>query len=294
LSGPSLDPAVPHILRSLLREHGLHPRKRLGQHFLIDGNVLDRIARIALPDGDDPVVEIGPGLGSLTRRLAARSRKVTAVELDSAFGPVLARTLEGFPGVEIVFADFLALDPLDLVADAFGDAGGVVAANIPYNITSPILERLFVCGKRIGRIVLLVQSEVAARLASAAGARDYSSLTVFAQLHAAVRTEGVVPARLFHPRPDVDSTIVVLEPHPAPPVMPADPALFRRVVRAGFGYRRKTLANALAAGGVVATAALAASILASISVDPGRRGESLTLAEFAAVADEVKRLEDRA
>ncbi|MBM3494474.1 MAG: ribosomal RNA small subunit methyltransferase A [Armatimonadetes bacterium] len=286
-----MDSAAPSAIRAVLREHGLRPRKRLGQHFLADGNVLDRLARLAVHTPDEGVLEIGAGLGSLTRRLAGLAARVLAVEVDEAFRPILARTLTDRPNADIVFGDFLELDTSDLLDRAFGSSRGVVAGNIPYNITSPILERLFDRADRIERIVFLVQAEVAARLAASPGDRDYSSLTVFAQYHAAVRTEGTVPAHLFMPPPDVGSAVVVIEPHTNPPVTVADPAQLRRVVRAAFGYRRKTIANALATGGVVAGSSHAASILIGIGIDSGRRGESLTLAEFGRLADAVTAVE---
>ncbi len=283
----SLDPAAPSVARALLRESGLRPRKRLGQHFLVDGNTLDRIARIALPSRDVPVVEIGAGLGALTRRLAERASRVTAVEVDDAFRPILSRTLGHMRSVDLVFADILSLQMSEFLEQAFGSTRGIVAGNIPYNITSPILERLLEHCNRIERIALLVQREVASRLAAEPGTKDYGSLTVFAQFHAAVRHHGYVPAHLFHPPPDVGSAIVTLEPHASPPCVPENADIFRAVVRAAFGYRRKTIANALAQAGLVADSATAASLLMSAGIEPTRRGETLSLSEFGRLSDTV-------
>lgn len=283
----TMDPAAPSVVRELLREFGLRPRKRLGQHFLTDGNVLDRIARLALPVAGSPVLEIGAGLGALTCRLAARASQVTAVEVDPGFRPILERTVGGHTSVRVVYADFLDLDPQRLLLDAFGDRQGVVAGNIPYNITSPILDRLLGHRDLIQRIVLLVQREVAARLSAPPGSSDYSSLSVFAQFHTRVIHEGSVPAHLFYPPPDVGSAIVTLLPHSLPPVRPMNPDLFRKVVRAAFGYRRKTIANALAAAGVVSDSSTASSLLTSAGIEPTRRGESLSLVEFGLLSDTV-------
>lgn len=283
-----MDPAAPSSIRALLREHGLHPRKRLGQHFLADGNILERIARLAVTSPDDRVIEIGAGLGGLTLRLAALAERVTAIEVDSAMQPALRQTLGGRTNVETVFEDFLNLDMPHFLDAAFGESRGVVAGNIPYNITSPILERLFEHMDRIRRIVLLVQREVAERLAARPGTRAWGNLSVFAQYHASVQLEGFVPAHLFLPAPDVASAIVVLEPHPDPPVAVCDFATFRRVVHAAFGYRRKTLANALVQGGVVADATMATEILLGLGMDPMRRGETLDLTEFGRLANAVQ------
>ena len=282
-----MDPAAPSAARGLLREFGLHPRKRRGQHFLTDGNVLDRIARLALPHPDQPSIEIGAGLGALTLRLAERTSRLAAVEIDLAFRPVLERIVGQCTHVTLVFEDFLNLDLSRLLKDTFGDRKGVVVGNIPYNITSPILERLLGYMEMIERIVLLIQSEVAMRLIAEPNSQDYSSLTVFAQYHTRVRHHGSVSAHLFYPPPEVGSAIVAMEPHSEPPVRPRSPECYRAVVRAAFGYRRKTIANALAAAGIVSDTAAGASILASTGIDPRRRGESLTLVEFGRLSDAV-------
>jgi 16S rRNA (adenine1518-N6/adenine1519-N6)-dimethyltransferase len=281
------DPASPSTVRDLLHQHGIRPRKRFGQHFLCDGNVLERIARLALPTSDQAVVEIGAGLGGLTLRLAARARKVVAVEIDRDLVAILQGMVHDQPNVETAVGDFLKLDTSELLRRAFGDDSGVVAGNIPYNITSPILERLLAFPDRIVRIVLVVQAELARRLAARPGSDDYSSLSVFAQYRSAVREEGIVPAHLFVPRPEVTSAIVTLEPFRTPPIMARDEAIFNAVVRAAFGYRRKTMANALARGGLLPDTHAAASLLTSVSIAPERRGESYAIEEFIQVADAI-------
>lgn len=274
------DPAHPSVLRDLLRRHGVRPRKRLGQNFLCDGNILDRVAEIACGSGQPGVVEIGAGPGALTLRLAKRASTVTAVEIDQALVSILREVVGSLPRVRIVAADFLRLEMRNLLQEAFGGTPGVVAGNIPYGITSPVLERVFQYPGAIHRAVLLVQTEVAERLVASPGTPEYGSLTVSAAFHGTVRRELNVPRHLFYPPPDVSSTLVVFEPSAEISAAVTDRDSFFRVVRAAFSQRRKTLANALTGAGLVETSREAARLLASAGIDPVRRGETLSITEF--------------
>jgi 16S rRNA (adenine1518-N6/adenine1519-N6)-dimethyltransferase len=279
------DPASPSNASALLRAYGLRPRKRWGQNFLCDRNVLDRIVRAAALQPGDNTLEIGAGLGALTRSLADFCESVTSVEIDRLLEPILRETLAGRDNVRLVFADFLQLDLPALLDQAFGPRSGIVVANIPYYITTPILERLLAHKARIRRIVLLVQQEFAERLAAKPGTEQYGSMTVFAQYHARVEMAGKVSRSVFLPPPEVGSAIVALTPVMPGTVAVRDETAFFRLVRAAFGQRRKTLLNALAGGDTGLDRPAAGALLARAGIDPSRRGETLSLQEFARLAD---------
>jgi 16S rRNA (adenine1518-N6/adenine1519-N6)-dimethyltransferase len=281
-----MDPASLSNASALLRAHDLRPRKRWGQNFLCDRNALDRIVKAAALRPDDRTLEIGPGLGALTLRLADLSSFVTAVEIDPLLEPVLQETLAGRTNVRIITHDFLKLDLSALLDEAFGPDPGVVVANIPYYITTPILEKLLAHKGRVARIVLLVQHEFAERLAARPATEAYGSMTVFAQFHTRVEIAGPVSRNCFLPAPEVASSIVVFTPVEGGTVPVRDERAFFRLVHAAFGQRRKTLPNALAGGDTDLDRAEAEALVRRTGIDPGRRGETLSLQEFAALADE--------
>lgn len=280
-----IDPASLSNANALLRAHGLRPRKRWGQNFLCDRNVLDRIARAAALVPEDRTLEIGPGLGALTLRLADLSSFVTAVEIDTLLDPILKETLAEKPNVRLVFHDFLKVDLPALLDEAFGPAPGVVVANIPYYITTSILEKLLAHKRRVKRIVLLVQQEFAERLAARPGTEAYGSMTVFAQFHTRVEIAGSVSRTCFLPPPEVASSIVVFTPVEGGTIRVRDEGTFFRLVHAAFGQRRKTLPNALAGGDTGLDRPQAEDLVRRAAIDPGRRGETLSLEEFATLAD---------
>lgn len=275
-----IDPSIPSGALELLRAQGLRPRKRWGQNFLVDRGSLDRIADGASLAPSDHVLEIGPGLGALTRSLAARSAQVHAVEIDPLLEPILQATVGELPNVSVTIQDFLDLDLGAFLADRLGDRRGVVVANIPYYITTPIIERLLDHKAMIRRIVLLVQLEVAQRLAAQAGADAYGSLSVYVQYHAEVRILGKVSRRVFLPPPEVDSAVISLELRDHGAVDVADEELLFRLVRAAFSQRRKTVANAIAAG-MSCPREIAGAALEAAGIDPGARGETLGLPDYA-------------
>ncbi len=281
-----MDPYSPRAVADVLRAHGLHPSKRLGQNFLWDRNVLERIVRVAGVRPDEPILEIGPGLGSLTRVLADHAREVTAVEVDRGLQPILDEMAAERSNVRLVYADALNLDWEALLDEAFGDAQGSVVANIPYSITTPLVERVLAVKRRLRCAVLLVQLEVADRLAAPSNCKDYGSLSVFVQYHMRVEKAGNVGRTVFVPQPEVASAVVMMTPVLPSAVTVRDEPTFFRVVRAGFGQRRKTLANALGTLGDLDRAGIETALRAA-GIDPMRRAETLSLAEFGALADAV-------
>lgn len=274
-------------IRAVLGRHGFHFSKSLGQNFLTDASVPERIADQCGADSYSNVVEIGPGMGCLTAELAKRAERVVAVEIDRALLPVLAETLQGADNIEVVQGDVLALDLKALCAEKFGDAPVVACANLPYYITTPAISALLDSGA-FARITVMVQREVARRICAAAGTADYSAFSIYVQYHAQAEILFDVPADCFVPQPKVDSAVLRLTPLESPSVQPRDEALFFSLVRAAFNMRRKTLVNALSPvlGGKMDKAEITA-LVESVGLDARVRGERLTLADFARLADAV-------
>lgn len=267
----------PLAVPSLLRRFGLQPKKSLGQNFLVDEAALAKVTAAADVTPADTVLEIGPGVGSLTRHLAEAAGRVAAVELDQSLWPALQFVLAPYPNVTLVHGDILQLDLAGLALPS----GYKVVANIPYYITSAVIRRLLEASGPPALIVLTVQREVAERIC--AGPGEMSLLAVSVQVYSRPRVVARVPAGAFYPRPEVDSAVVRLEARPAPAVAGLDMDHFFRVVKAGFSQKRKQLRNALAGGLQLAPAALEPA-LAQAGVDPARRAETLSLEEWGAIA----------
>jgi len=276
-----LIPPSPGQLRRLLAAERLRPRKALSQNFLTDGAVLDEIVSAAEVQPGDRVVEVGPGLGVLTRRLLALGASVLAVELDPRLAAYLRRELDGVPGFDLIEADALTLHP----RDCFPGESFKLVANIPYHITSPLLHA-FLEGDRPPELtVLLVQAEVADRVAAPPGQMSY--LSVFVQNVAEAEVVARVPAIAFEPAPEVDSAILLLRRRGQPVVAPgAAREPFYRIVQAGFRQRRKQLHNALGRELPITPQALQAG-LASCQVDPERRAQTLSIAEWACLTEHL-------
>jgi 16S rRNA (adenine1518-N6/adenine1519-N6)-dimethyltransferase len=280
--------------RALLEKYGLRAKKSWGQNFLGDDGILSDIARLAAPREGDLVVELGAGLGHLTARLVARDARVIAVERDRDMATVLRGELG--ERVTLVEADAARIEYRQLVAryattttttstttttTTSSSTKLSVVGNLPYHLTSPILFSLLDQVDAVSRAVFLLQREVAERLAAEPGTRDWGILSVLLQREADVSVERIVPPGAFLPPPKVESAVICAIFRP--PVDPlADPARFRRLVKAGFAQRRKTLGNALRAGKIADSDVLGAA-LARAGIDPGRRGETLTVAEWAAL-----------
>ncbi|MDQ2854485.1 MAG: 16S rRNA (adenine(1518)-N(6)/adenine(1519)-N(6))-dimethyltransferase RsmA [Chloroflexota bacterium] len=273
LAPERLQPPTPGQLRRLLAAERLRPRRALSQNFLTDGAALDAIVAAAELEAGDRVVEVGPGLGVLTRRLLAAGASVLSVELDPRLAAYLRRELGGVPGFELIEADALSLHP----RDSFPGEEFKLVANIPYHITSPLLHT-FLEGDRPPLLtVLLVQAEVAERVAAPPGQMSY--LSVFVQNIAAAEIVGRVPAASFEPAPEVDSAILRLRRRAAPQVAVGEREPFYRIVQAGFRQRRKQLHNALGRELPVARQTLE-DAFAACSIDSERRAQTLSLAEW--------------
>ncbi len=268
---------APLNIPALLRAHGLAPKKSLGQNFLIDPTALEKIVQAAdlAGPGTSPaaVLEVGPGLGSLTRVLAQAAGRVVAVELDNALIPVLEDVLGGMPNVEIVHGDILELDPARLM----GQGAYAVVANIPYYITSALIRHLLEAEAKPSRLVLTVQREVAERIV--AGPGEMSLLALGVQVYGQPKIVARIPAGAFYPPPNVDSAVVRVDLYAGPVIPPGQIENFFRLAKAGFGQKRKTLRNSLSAG-ISWPAAQTAALLESAGIDPQRRAETLTIEEW--------------
>lgn len=263
----------PLNVAAILRAHGLSPKKGLGQNFLADPSALDRIVQAAEITPGDSVLEVGPGLGSLTRYLAAVARRVVAVELDGSLLAPLEQVLAGAPNVEIIRGDILDLDPAELI----DEPGFLVVANIPYYITSNLIRHLLEARLKPRRLVLTVQREVAGRIT--AGPGDMSLLALSVQVYGKPAVAARIPAGAFYPAPKVDSSVVRVDLYPEPLIPAGALDAFFRLAKAGFGQKRKTLRNALAAG-LSWPGQRAADLLQAAGIDPMRRAETLDLGEW--------------
>lgn len=266
--------------REALRRHGLRPTRRLGQNFLVDRRALRRIVEAAELEPADTVLEVGPGIGQLTRLLSERAGRVIAVEIDPRLVAALHEELAGCPNVEIVEGDILALDPGALV----GGGPYKVVTNLPYYITSAAIRHLLEAQPPPTLLVLTVQSEVAERITARPG--DMSLLSVSVQFYGRPRRIARIPAGAFYPPPKVNSAIVRIDVYPQPPVQVPDRAYFFDVVRAGFGQRRKQLRNSLAAGLQLPTEQVEKALRLA-GIDPKRRAQTLSLQEWAAASHEL-------
>jgi 16S rRNA (adenine1518-N6/adenine1519-N6)-dimethyltransferase len=262
---------------ALLHRHGLSPKKGLGQNFLIDPSALQRIVDSADIQPQDAVLEIGPGLGSLTRHLACAARQVVAVELDEAFIPILQDVLADFKNVRIVQGDMLEQDPAVLMPDGY-----LVVANIPYYITSAIIRHLLESKVKPSRLVLTMQREVCDRICAAPG--DLSLLALSVQVYGKPQMAVRIPAGAFYPPPKVDSASLRVDLYPQPLIPEQYLELFFRLARAGFSQKRKTLRNSLS-GGMHWSTAQATELLQQAGIDPQRRAETLSLPEWKALTE---------
>ena len=280
-------------IKSLLARHGFHFSKSMGQNFLIQSWVPRDIAAASGAGPGVGVLEIGPGIGPLTDRLAGLADRVAAVELDRSLLPVLAETMAGHDNVEIVPGDILKLDVPALVGEKLAGLTPIVCANLPYNITTPVLTALLEA-RCFASITVMIQREVARRICAAPGTPDYGAFSVYCQVHTGTELLFDVPPDCFLPAPKVTSSVLRLTPRPLPSEI-EDGAFFFRVVRAAFAQRRKTLLNALGAafGGQVSKEELA-GLLAGCGLPPDVRGERLGIPEFAALARALRQTGTRA
>ncbi len=267
------------VTRYILQRFGIHMSKRLGQNFLIDANIVQGIVDAANVQENDRVLEIGPGIGTLTQALAETGAEVTCVELDKRLPEVLAHTLDAYDNVRVIQGDILKVN----IPEMMGDKPFKVVANLPYYITTPIIMALLEKHLPITDIVVMVQKEVAERMAAQPGGKTYGALSVAVQYYTVPEIALYVPPRSFMPPPEVDSVVVNCKVRQIPAVELIDEKMFFRVVKAAFGQRRKTLNNALKSMGVDKN--IIADVLDKAGIEATRRGETLTMEEFGAIAN---------
>lgn len=269
-----LQHVTPSIAAELLRRHGLRAGRRYGQHFLVDPNTVRKIVRLAQVSADETILEIGPGIGSLTVALAEAAKRVVAIEIDGPVAEALSEVLDDASNVDVVVGDAMSVD----LAGALGGKGRLVA-NLPYNLATPIFLRVLDDAPQIEGGLVMVQKEVGERWTSAPGSRSYGAVSVHIAYQAETSIVGDVPRSVFMPPPDVASVLVSFRKRTDAPVDVEDPVAFFAFVRLAFGHRRKTLRNSLEAGGFERDAAEEA--IGSTGLDARARPEDLTIDEFA-------------
>ena len=268
---------------ALIKEYEFSFKKRFGQNFLIDSHVLDKIIQGAGITKEDTVLEIGPGIGTLTQALCEAAGEVIAVEIDQDLIPILEKTLGSYQNVRIINQDILKLDLGQLSEKPLK-----VVANLPYYITTPIIMGLFESGAPLVSITVMVQKEVAERMQAAPGGKDYGALSLAVQYYAEAQVIANVPPNCFIPRPNVGSAVIRLTKHLEPPVKPRDEAFMFRVIRAAFGQRRKTLVNALRNDQNLSLGReQLEAVLSEMGLPATVRGERLSLQEFAELSDRL-------
>ncbi len=274
------DLTSPEVIRHLCNEFGFLFKKGFGQNFLTDADVLMAIADAA---GEEGILEIGPGFGTLTAFLGNKAKKVVSIEIDTTLEPVLKTTLAGFDNITIRFADVMKTDLKELISEEFTGMKLSVAANLPYYVTSPILMKLLEEKLPFESIVVMVQKEVAERIVAKPGTKDYGALTLAVSYYADAEIIATVPAESFVPAPKVDSAVVKMTLLKKPPVDAPEKDYFR-LVKASFAQRRKTMINALSNAGCYGGKDDIRSVLESLGYDANLRGETLSMEEFSIIA----------
>ncbi|MDI3535846.1 MAG: rRNA (adenine1518-N6/adenine1519-N6)-dimethyltransferase [Eubacteriaceae bacterium] len=280
----------PRVIKSILNEYDLHFNKRYGQNFLIDENIVNKIAETGEITRDDLILEIGPGIGTLTSALCKNAGKVISVEIDKKLIPVLNETLKEFKNVEIIQEDILKLDIIKLLEKEMF-CNFKIVANLPYYITTPIIMGFLEMDLDIEKMVFLIQKEVGERLCAAPGTKAYGSLSIAAQFYADVEIEFLVPAQVFMPKPKVDSIVVSMKKKKEPDLIVDNRQMFFKIVKAGFNNRRKTLINSLTTN-TNFTKEQVLQALNDCGISPGIRGEALTGQEFAQLANYLNNQEN--
>ncbi len=274
---------------AVLQKYNFNFQKKFGQNFLIDEHVLEKIIRDAGITKDDCVLEIGPGIGTMTQYLAENARQVVAVEIDKALIPILKDTLSEYSNVEIINEDILKVD-IKSICQQYSDGKPIkVVANLPYYITTPIIMGLFESKVPLDSITVMVQKEVADRMQCQPGSKDYGALSLAVQYYANPQIVANVPPNCFMPRPNVGSAVIKLSLYPAPPVDVNDESFMFKLIRASFNQRRKTLINGLKGGSINISKEDILEALEKMELSPTIRGEALTLEEFAKLSNLLKK-----
>lgn len=283
-----LEIASPTRTRAIMETYGLTFKKSLGQNFLTDINVLKKIVAAAEVNEADDVIEIGPGIGALTEQLAKSAHQVLALEIDDRLLPVLKETLAPYPNVEVIHQDILKANLKELIAEHFdGQHRLKIVANLPYYITTPIIMHLLATELAFDQIVVMMQKEVANRLAAQPGSKDYGSLSIGVQYEMDCQIAFIVPKTVFVPQPKVDSAIISLTKKKAKEYQPQDERFFHQLVRGAFMHRRKSLWNNLQGlyGKQAEVKEKLSQALAQAEIEPSVRAERLTIADFVRLAD---------
>lgn len=282
------DIATPLRTKEILKKYGFSFKKSLGQNFLIDTNILNRIVDFAELTEESGAIEIGPGIGALTEQLARNSKKVAAFEIDQRLLPILADTLSPYPHVKIIHDDILKADVAKVLTEEFADISDVmVVANLPYYVTTPIILKLLEEKLPIRGIVCMLQKEVADRIAAKPGTKEYGSLSIAIQYYTEAETVMIVPRTVFMPQPNVDSAVIRLTRRTTPIVEVRDEDFLFTVTRSSFAQRRKTILNNLSSQlpGGKAKKEQIIEALEKTGIDPTRRGETLSIEEFGRLSD---------
>ena len=280
---------IPQNTIAVLQKYNFNFQKKFGQNFLIDTSVLDRIIEASEITKEDCVLEIGPGIGTMTQYLAERAGEVIAVEIDKALIPILQETLAAYDNVTVINDDILKVDVNAIVQERNGGRPIKVVANLPYYITTPIIMGLFENHVPLKSITIMVQKEVADRMQVGPGTKDYGALSLAVQYYAKPQMVANVPPNCFIPRPSVGSAVIRLTRYEEPPVQVKDEAFMFAVIRASFNQRRKTLVNGLGnAQGLGISKEKAARVLEEMGLSATIRGETLTLEQFAELSNRLK------
>ena len=273
------------VIRELMSDAGITFRKEYGQNFLINRAVPEDIADGCRDDGNAMILEIGPGVGCLTKELALRYKKVVAVEIDKGLIPVLDKTLADFDNVTVINDDVMKVDLPSLIAEHSDGLPVTVCANLPYYITTPILMYLLESGVKFSTITVMVQNEVAQRLVAKAGSQDYGAITAILGYYGTVKRILKVPASAFLPAPKVDSAVIRIDLYDTPKYTPKDEKLFRNLIKAAFEMRRKTLQNAITAKIPSISKEKICAALSELGFDERIRGERLSTEDFVKLSD---------
>lgn len=275
----------PKVMKDILEKNGFKFSKRLGQNFLIDGNIISKIVETAGVDEKSGVIEIGPGFGTLTQGLCKKAKKVVAIEIDKSLKQVHKETLN-YDNIKIIYEDFMKIDVDKLIEEEFEGLDVKIVANLPYYITTPIIMKILEEKYKISKIVVMVQKEVAQRLNAQPGTKEYGAITLAVQYRADTNVSMIVPNTVFMPRPKVDSAVISLDVLKEPRIVVEDEKILFKVIKGSFGQRRKTLLNGLS-NNLHLPKELVKEVLDKVNISPSIRGETLTLKEFGNISNEM-------
>jgi len=278
----------PRVMKEILEKYGFKFSKGLGQNFLIDGNIINKIVEAANIDDNSGIIEIGPGFGTLTQGLCKKAKKVVAIEIDQSLREVHKETI-AYDNIKVIYEDFMKIDVDKLIEEEFAGMDVKIVANLPYYITTPIIMKILEDKYKISRIVVMVQKEVANRLNAKPGTKEYSAISLAVQYRADTNIAMIVPSTVFMPRPKVDSAVISLNILKSPRIDVVDERMLFTVIRGSFNQRRKTILNGLS-NKFDCPKELVKEVLEKVNIDPGIRGESLSIEEFGRISDEMSKV----